>query len=64
MRAQRASIKHAIELIALNDEPTELEVDVVQGLASVLIIAALFGLTQLEVAERVVRYRMKEDGTE
>jgi hypothetical protein len=54
---KRASYRHAVEVIALNDEPCELSADVMAGFASVMIIAEIFGIDQERVARDVVRLR-------
>lgn len=59
-RMKRASYRLGVEIIALNDEPAEMDPEVVQGLASVMLLAELFGVTQARVAEDVVAYREKE----
>lgn len=56
---KRASYKHGIELIALNDEPLEEELEIVQGFISVGIVADLFGVPTEKVARDVLRYREK-----
>jgi hypothetical protein len=58
---KRASYRHAVEAIALNDEPCEAEVEAVMGLASVVIIAALFDVSAERLARDVVRYRATAD---
>jgi len=47
----------AIEWIALNDEPTYLEVDAIKSLISVCLVADLFGKTTELVASDVSLYR-------
>lgn len=59
-RMKRASYRDGIDFIAMNDEPAELEEDVVAGLATVLLVSELFGVERERVARDVVRYRKKE----
>lgn len=56
---KRASYRQAVELIALNDEPECMNADDVSGLASVVIIADLFGIEPARLAADVVRFREK-----
>jgi hypothetical protein len=56
---KRASYREGIECIALNDEPTSLEVEDMEAMASVMLQAVLFGVTQERVAKDVVRFRKK-----
>lgn len=58
---KRASYREAIEIIALNDEPEELDEEVMLGMATVMLTASIFGVEQARVARDVVRYRRKED---
>lgn len=53
----RASYRKAIEWIALNDEPGEMNVEITSEMISVGLIADLFGKTQQEVARQVVKRR-------
>lgn len=55
----RPSYRVAIEWVALNDEPDELDVDEMSGLISVNLVAYLFGKSHESVAESVVKYRCK-----
>ena len=52
-----ASIKEAIRWIADNDESGELDIEVIETLISVLLVADLFGKTPTEIATRVVKVR-------
>ncbi len=52
-----ASIKEAIRWIADNDESGELDIEVMETLISVLLVADLFGKTPTEIATRVVKVR-------
>jgi hypothetical protein len=54
---KRASYREAVATIANNDEPEELDADAMSGVASVLVVAVIFGTTQERVASDVVRYR-------
>lgn len=56
-RMKRASYREGIEIIALNDEPAELDAEFMTGMATVLLLAELFGVTQERVAKDVVRFR-------
>lgn len=58
---KRASYREAISVIALNDEAQELDTAVVQGLASVMVVAAIFDVPTEKVAADVVRYRKNHD---
>lgn len=57
---KRASYREAVEIIAMNDEPTELQAENVVGMATVMLIAEIFGTTQERVAADVVRFRKRE----
>jgi hypothetical protein len=62
---KRASYRDAVDFIAQNDEPYELDEDVVSGLASVVLVASIFGVESERVARDVVRLRKriaKEEG--
>jgi hypothetical protein len=54
-----ASYRFAVEWIALNDEPTERDPEMVASLISTALIADLFGKPQEKVAADVIRYRKK-----
>jgi len=54
---KRASIKHAIEWIAENDEPEELDEELVKGQITVLLIADIFGKERIDIANKIVKYR-------
>lgn len=56
-RIKRAGYKEVIEYIALNDEPSFLEAEVMVGFPSVQTCAIAFGKTYEEVAEAVVKFR-------
>ena len=57
---KRASYRHAVEFIALNDEAAELDPEVVSSLASVVLVSEIFDVTQERVAGDVVRFRLRE----
>ena len=56
---KRASYREAISVIALNDEPEIMEPEEMEGMASVLVVASIFGLETSKVAADVIRYREK-----
>lgn len=56
-RMKRASYRHAVEFIALNDEPTILDADAMTYYATVMLVADLFDVSTERVARNVVRYR-------
>ncbi len=56
---KRASYREGVAWIALNDEPTDLDPESVDGYVATLLLADLFGKEPREVAEAVVRYRRK-----
>jgi hypothetical protein len=58
-RMKRASYREGVEIIALNDEPTEMDPEAMIGFASVMLLAALFGVEQSRVAADVVKFRKK-----
>ncbi len=57
---KRASYKHGIEIIALNDNAGEMDQDVIAGQISVGLLADLFGVTTARVACDVIAYRKRE----
>ena len=59
--SKRASYRMGVRWIALNDEPTETEMEWVQGFISVCLLADLFGKSTAEVARDVLRYREKTE---
>jgi hypothetical protein len=61
---KRASYRHAVELIALNDEPSEMDAEIVAGLASVVIVSGMFDVDEDKLARDVVRYRYLERVTD
>ncbi len=58
---KRASYREAVELIALNDEPSEMDAESVAGLASVQIVSGLFDIEAERLARDVVRYRQRTE---
>jgi len=54
---KRASYREAIEYVALNDEPSEIDADAMIGFASVQLIAHVFRVDDERVARDVVRKR-------
>jgi len=57
---KRASYREGVEIIALNDEAGELDCKEMVGMATVMLLAELFGKSQETVAADVVRFREKE----
>lgn len=55
----RASYRHGVEWIALNDEPEEMDVDEVACLVSTCLLADLFGKEERVVAADVIRKRSR-----
>lgn len=53
----RASYRHGVAWIALNDEPDTRDPEIVSDLISTLLLADLFDKPPLDVARAVVRYR-------
>lgn len=67
MKAKRASIRDAVEWIAMNDSPADndaMDVDAVAGLTTVCLVADIFGLAREEIARRVIAVRRKEEARE
>ena len=54
---KRASYREAVQWIAVNDEPGEKDVEVMQGMISVCLVADIFGADQAVVAKDVMRAR-------
>lgn len=54
---KRASYRHGVEIIALNEEPEERDPKVVAGMTSVGLLATLFGVDVKRVAGDIVRFR-------
>jgi len=57
---KRASYREGIEIIALNDEPTILDVEEMIGFPSVMLLAELFGVTQEKVAGDIIKFRRRQ----
>lgn len=53
----RPSLKRAVEWIAYNDEPGDLEVESVSDFISTLLTADLFGVSPEHVARKIVALR-------
>ena len=60
MPLKRASYHDAVDFIAWNDESAERDPEIVSGLASVVLVASIFGTEPDKVAKDVVRLRTKE----
>ena len=58
---KRASYRYGIAWIAVNDEPSETELDFVKFQISVVLLADLFGLEPERVAKDVLKHRAKQD---
>lgn len=57
MKRNSATYKKAVHWIAYNDEPTELDRDVVALSISVALIADVFGVHEVDVANDVIDVR-------
>jgi hypothetical protein len=57
---KRPSYREGVEIIALNDEPLEMDAEQMIGTATVLLLASLFDVTQKKVAADVIAYRARE----
>ena len=58
---KRASYREAIAWIAEMDESAERDTEVMEGVATVILVADLFGVTTARVAHDVVRRREKDE---
>lgn len=56
---KRASYRDGVDFIAQNDEPAERDPKEVDGLATVVMLASIFGVSTERVARDVVRLRTK-----
>lgn len=56
----RASYRNGIQWIAENDEPEEMDPEVISGFISVCLLADLFGVTTEKVAKAVVAYKKRK----
>jgi hypothetical protein len=56
---KRPSYRNAIETVALNDEPTCLDIAEVSGQMTVVLVGWLFEVPAEKVAFDIVAYRMK-----
>lgn len=61
MSSKRASYREAIAWIAWNDEPTEYEVERIEPMVSVQLVADIFGKWSYDVARAVSRYRERHN---
>lgn len=59
----RKGYRVGVAWIALNDEPTIDDADVMSGYASVHLLAELFEKETIQVARDVIRWRSKEGKT-
>lgn len=59
MKLKRASYREGVEIIALNDEALEMDPVRMVGMATVLLLAELFGTQQERVAADVIKYRKR-----
>lgn len=59
MAVKRASYREAVAWIAMNDEPTEDDLNEVAEAITVCLIADIFGVFPDRVAGDVLRYRKK-----
>lgn len=57
---KRASYRDAIDYIAWNDEPEELDAQEMFGMATVQLVSQIFDVPGEKVAEDVVRLRKKQ----
>lgn len=58
---KRPSLREAVEWIALNDAAGDDDpVDILAGLVSVVLVAALFGKEPIDIARRVYKHRHPE----
>jgi hypothetical protein len=57
--AVRASYRFGVRWIAWNDEPEDLDPEVVATYATTALLADLFGKETREVAEAIVRFRLQ-----
>lgn len=60
---KREGYKAIVEYIALNDEPMCLDAETLIGQPSVQVAAIAFGKTYEQVAEAVVKFRIKHNQT-
>lgn len=56
-------IKYAVRWIAENDESAETDAEVLSGLATVLLVADLFGKDEADVARRVAAFKSRHPET-
>lgn len=56
---KRANYREGIDIIAMNDDPMEMDVEAVSESITVMLLAELFGVERERVARDVVRHRTK-----
>lgn len=61
---KRASYRDAIDMIAHNDEPTELDVESIRTYTTTQLVAEIFGATDHKVARDILRLRERRDRAE
>ncbi len=54
------SVEFAIEWIAMNDNPTQMDAEKLTGTISVCLAADIYNRPVIEIAERVVEFRKNE----
>jgi hypothetical protein len=59
MQRRKPTITEAYEWIAHNDEPDEMDEEVVAGFVTVALVADVFGATTTHVAKRVIQIRKR-----
>jgi hypothetical protein len=57
---KRASYREGVALVALNDEPTDMDPESVATYISTQLLADLFGVEPARVAKDILRIREKE----
>lgn len=57
---KRASYRHAVDWIAVNDETAEMDLGYIADFVSVLLIADIFDVDPHKVARDVLKIRQKE----
>lgn len=60
---KRASYRDAIDYIACNDEPTEMNPEDVNGFATVQLVSQIFDVPSEKVAADIVKLRKKTEDT-
>jgi len=54
-------IKYAIEWVAINDEPTDMDEETISEQLTVQLIADLFDKHPITIAERIIEWRERND---